>query len=72
MATKIVWQRGQAKPNHVAQLRRLLLMRTSEVRCAGDDEAERARTQHHERAAGCMRKARRLGEAELTAAQLSR
>ena len=41
-------------------------------RADGDDEAERALSITSERAAGCMRKARRLGEAELTAAQVSR
>jgi hypothetical protein len=52
----------------VAQLRLLqLLMGTSEA-CGRDDEAERA----HITSGRGMRKARRLGEAELTAAQVSK
>ena len=57
----------------MAQLRRLLLMSTSEAwRAEDEDEAERGLSSRaSEGLHACMRKARRLGEAELTAARLS-
>lgn len=59
---------------HVAQLPLLLLLllfSCIRVRRAGDDEAELSARSLDITSEACMRKARRLGEAELTAAQLS-